>query len=48
MFQNENTVLSPTQTKGIVEHYFDVVKKNLLVSMLNFKLNKNYSIYQVK
>lgn len=29
MFQNENTILSPTQTKGIVEHYFDVVKKIL-------------------
>lgn len=26
MFQNENTILSPTR-KGIVEHYFDVVKK---------------------
>lgn len=31
MFQNENTILFPTQTKGIVEHYFDVVKKILAI-----------------
>lgn len=29
MFQNENTILSPTRTKRIVEHYFDVAKKIL-------------------
>lgn len=29
MVQNENTILFPTLTKGIVEHYFDIVKKIL-------------------